>query len=102
MMHRRTLLPLGMAALVAPVAFAQPPWAPTRPIRMLVLFPPGGISDLMARLVAGHIAWMFGANRRPNAGPGVFSRRPMQAATLSARCSPVGSAGRDCRDSLRG
>lgn len=49
-MHRRTLLAFGA---VSGAAFSQPePW-PTRPIHLIVAYPPGGVSDDMAR-VLGH------------------------------------------------
>src|SRR3954469_10762467 len=51
MMFRRTLLAAALAALAAVPAFAQAPY-PTKPITMIVPFPPGGLADLVARPVA--------------------------------------------------
>jgi tripartite-type tricarboxylate transporter receptor subunit TctC len=50
--RRKTLLTLGagMAALALP-SFAQDKW-PTKPIRLMVGFPPGGGADAMARVIA--------------------------------------------------
>jgi tripartite-type tricarboxylate transporter receptor subunit TctC len=46
----RALLAVGLA-LIAPCAEAQDDF-PSRPVRMLVPFPPGGVTDILARLIA--------------------------------------------------
>jgi tripartite-type tricarboxylate transporter receptor subunit TctC len=66
----------GLALLpglpLARPALAQAPWAPTRPIRLLVGFPPGGGADIVARRVAEAIAPALGqpvvVENRPGAG----------------------------------
>lgn len=50
-MHRRALLSLAAAAVLAPAAFAQTAW-PSQPIRLIVPYPAGGGTDFFARLVA--------------------------------------------------
>jgi tripartite-type tricarboxylate transporter receptor subunit TctC len=50
-MNRRTLLAGLAAATLARPAFAQA-WTPTRPIRLVLGFPPGGASDAAVRIIA--------------------------------------------------
>jgi tripartite-type tricarboxylate transporter receptor subunit TctC len=69
MIRRRTL---AAAALVLPATVrAQPAW-PSRPLRILISFPPGGSSDFVARVIAPHMAEVFGqqvvVDNRPGAG----------------------------------
>lgn len=46
---------LGVAAL-AIVSQADAQWAPTRPVRLVVPFPPGGATDVIGRIVAVRMA----------------------------------------------
>ncbi|MGG5812062.1 Bug family tripartite tricarboxylate transporter substrate binding protein [Falsiroseomonas sp. CW058] len=50
-MHRRTVLAGLAAAPLARPALAQG-WAPSRPIRLVLGFPPGGASDAAVRIIA--------------------------------------------------
>ena len=88
----RRALGLGAlgAALAAPVAVrAQPaaPW-PTRPLRWLVGYPPGGATDMVVRLLANamgpHFPQPIVVDNRPGAGASV-------AAEALAKSPPDGA-----------
>jgi len=57
-MNRRTLLAATAAAFAAP-ALAQAPW-PSRPIRLIVPFPPGAANDTLGRAMADQLAPRLG------------------------------------------
>lgn len=48
--RRATLAGLG-TVLAAPALKAQP-WQPTRPLRIIVTYPPGGVNDIVGRIIA--------------------------------------------------
>lgn len=84
-MHRRTLLATAIAALATaalPVA-ADTAW-PERPVRILVSFPPGGSSDLVARLLSEKLSAQLGqqfvVENKPGAAGTVAASALQQAA----------------------
>ena len=71
---RRSLIQLGMLALtlaVAGAALAQDKW-PTKPIRIVVAFPPGGLTDAYARNYGEYLSGRLGVpvviDNKPGAG----------------------------------
>lgn len=86
---RRRHLPLLAAPLLAaalgasPARAADPAW-PTRPIRIVVVFPPGGSSDIVARVLAEalsqRIPARFLVDNRPGAGGTLGAALVAQAA----------------------
>ena len=73
---RRGLVAGAAAVLAAPAALAQDNW-PQRDLRLVVPFPPGGTTDVVARLVAG--AMRAQLNR-----PVVVENQPGAGSTLAA------------------
>jgi tripartite-type tricarboxylate transporter receptor subunit TctC len=59
-MHRRTLLIAGAASLATPAILQAQPAYPSRPVRMIVPWPPGQATDLMARVVAQKVSEQWG------------------------------------------
>ncbi|WP_137128255.1 tripartite tricarboxylate transporter substrate binding protein [Roseomonas sp. HF4] len=69
--RRAVLAAASLAALSRP-ALAQAPWAPDGPVRLIQGFGPGGTTDIVARLLAPHLAAALGqpvvVENRPGAG----------------------------------
>jgi tripartite-type tricarboxylate transporter receptor subunit TctC len=73
-MKRATFLALtlaGVAALASPFAVAQTAAYPTKPVTVLVGYPPGGASDIVARLLAQELARINGQPFLVENKPGV-------------------------------
>ncbi len=83
---RRSLLLAGAGLLLAPGVHAANTW-PTRPLRLIVTFPPGGASDIAARLLAPIVAETLGQaiviENKPGAGSTI-------GANLVAKAAPDG------------
>ena len=76
----RTIFGTGLTALAlltAPIAMAEPGAWSSEPVRIVVTFPPGGTSDLVARLLAQHLDTDFGQKA-------VVDNRPGAAGTVAA------------------
>lgn len=86
---RRQLLQASAALLAAPMlARAQDQIAGGRPITLVVSYPAGGGADLMARLIAPHMAAALGQSVVVDNKPGASGQL---AASQVARATPDGS-----------
>jgi hypothetical protein len=86
-MSRRALMGAGAAGLLAAPALRAQEASPSRPIRLVVPYPPGAINDMLARWVADKMPEVFGQ-------PGVVENRPGAAGNIGtthvARSAPDG------------
>ena len=76
-------LALGTAPLVMPAAMAQGQY-PSRPLRMISPFPPGGPTDLVGRLVSARLAEQLGQPIVVESRPGASGNVGLEAAARSA------------------
>jgi tripartite-type tricarboxylate transporter receptor subunit TctC len=67
---RRTLCLAGLALAMAPAAWAQSAW-PTKPVRIVVPFAPGGTTDLLAPELSRAFGQQFIIDNKPGAGGNV-------------------------------
>lgn len=83
MLDRRSLFAATAAALALP-AVAQEPY-PSRPIRIVIAYPPGGSTDLLGRALAQRLSELWGGaavvvENRPGGGAIVGTQAVAQAA----------------------
>jgi tripartite-type tricarboxylate transporter receptor subunit TctC len=86
MASRRAALALaaiGLSALVGPVAGALALDYPTRPVRFVVGYPPGGATDILARLVGQRLSEKLGqqfvVENKPGAGNNIATESVVNA-----------------------
>src|SRR5688572_14066252 len=91
-----TLIPVMLATAAG---FTQPAWEqeyPSRPIRMLVAFAPGGNTDILARAVGARLTGSWGkpvvVDNRPG-GAGVLAAEIVAKAAPDGHTVFVGSTG---------
>jgi tripartite-type tricarboxylate transporter receptor subunit TctC len=72
---RRQLLALACAGLAPWPALAQAPKFPSRPVHLVVTYPPGGSSDLMARIMGDKLQAYWGQ-------PVIIESRPGAAGSI--------------------
>ena len=88
-LRRRSLVGLGLAVAATPWLRAQGAW-PTKPVRIVVPFAPGGTTDILARAVAPELSKAFGqqfivdnrAGAGGNVGAEIVAKAPNDGYTL--------------------
>src|SRR6476659_4935856 len=83
--HRRQFLHLAAVAAALPVAsrIASAQAYPTRPVRLMVGFPPGGVGDTVSRLIGQWLSERLGQpfviENRPGAGSNIATEAVVHA-----------------------
>lgn len=89
-------LPTGLPRpAFAQPAMAQPTWRPSRPVRVIVPFPPGGATDMLARLIAQRLGDRLGQplviENRPG-GSGVVASQALLGAPADGQALILATA----------
>ena len=84
MTTRRAAIASFGSLLAAPALHAQPAgWNPSRPIRLVVTYPPGGVNDIVGRIVAEPLSRELGhpvvVENRAGAGGNIGTQAVLQA-----------------------
>jgi tripartite-type tricarboxylate transporter receptor subunit TctC len=94
-MLKHRIAAAALAAALAPAAWAAE-WAPTKPVRMIVGFPPGGATDLVARIIQPKMSAALGKqvviDNRPGAN-GVISNEMLKNAAPDGHTIGFGHIG---------
>ena len=104
---RRQFLHLaaGAAALPAVSRIARAQTYPTRPVRIIVGFSPGGATDIVARLIGQWLSERLGQpfviENRPGAGSNIATEAVVRAPAGRLHAAHGRLAERDQRDALR-
>jgi tripartite-type tricarboxylate transporter receptor subunit TctC len=84
--HRRTLLAATLGGMVMPLRAQSPGW-PSKPVKLIVAYPPGGVSDTVARALAEQLTSRLGVpmlvDNRAGAGGSL-------AVNVAAKSAPDG------------
>ena len=91
MIARRTILGSAAALAFAGGARAQQGW-PSRAVKIIVTFPPGGASDAAARVISGPLQEKLGQTVIVDNKPGAGGTRPRPARSTTARAASARSA----------
>ncbi|MDQ8732461.1 tripartite tricarboxylate transporter substrate binding protein [Bradyrhizobium sp. LHD-71] len=86
MLDRRTFLSLAAASLAAPGLKPLPAWAesgPTRAVRLVVGFEPGGATDVISRVMAQRLSEMWGQKVTVENMPGAGGNLAAEAVAKS-------------------
>ena len=82
LIFRRAAL-AGLGTILAAPALRAQPWQPSRPLRIVVTYPPGGVNDIVARIVADPLSRELGqavvVENRAGAGGNIGTQHLIQS-----------------------